>query len=109
MVPLGVGIRTNGVIMLWQLSPIEWLQSFAFIASLSYILGWFSNLILHSNGFGHVGNWLVILLGSYAGLYVYNLQGYRIGSDPSWSMAIVFLSALAALILGVTAKRLVLR
>ena len=95
--------------MLWQLTLVGWLQSFAFIASLSYILGWFANLILHSTGFGHVGNWLVIMAGSYLGLYVYNLQGYRIGGDPSLTIAILFLSALVALISGVVFKRLVLR
>lgn len=95
--------------MLWQLSLTEWLQSFAFIASLSYILGWFANGILHSNGFGHVGNWLVILAGSYLGLYVYNLQGYRIESEPNWTLAILFCSAFLALIVSITLKRWVVR
>ncbi len=95
--------------MLWQLSLTEWLQSFAFIASLSYILGWFSNAIVHSNGFGHVGNWLVILAGSYLGLYVFNLQGYRFESNPNWTIAAVFVSAFVALIVGMLLKRMVLR
>ena len=83
--------------MLWQMSTDEWLISLAFISGLAYITGWFSDRILGSAGFGHIGNWLVILLGAYGGMYLYNYYGYKLNQEPAHTLAVILGSALIAL------------
>lgn len=93
--------------MLWQLSADEWIVSLAFICGLTYITGWISDRILDSTGFGHVGNWLVILAGTYSGMYVYNLQGYTLNQDPMYTLAVMLGSALVALVSLCLMKRFI--
>ena len=75
--------------MLWELSPQQWVVSFGFVCCLSYITGWLTEALMKSSGFGHIGNWLVLLLGSYVAMYVFNIYGYKFRYDPLFTLAYV--------------------
>jgi uncharacterized membrane protein YeaQ/YmgE (transglycosylase-associated protein family) len=64
------------------------LVSFAFIAAMTFISGWIADRILGYSGFGVVGNWLLLLVGSYVGLYAYNLYGYQFNYNPALTIAV---------------------
>lgn len=64
--------------MIWKLSG-EWLFiAGAVVTMLSYILGYFIDKIMNSDGFGPFGNMVVISGGSFSGVYAYNWFGYRV-------------------------------
>ena len=75
--------------MLWHMSSAEWMISFGFIACFTYIVGWCSDSILGNKGFGHFGNWFVLLIGAYTGMYGFNLYGYQFHWYPVFTLLIV--------------------
>ena len=91
--------------MLWEMSTVDWILSFAFMSGMAYITGWFCDRILGPAGFGHVGNWLVILSGAYLGMYVYNVYGYDLEAHPGQTLAVILGSAFFALVSFGTFKR----
>ncbi len=74
--------------MLWQLHQDDWIVSFAFIAAMSFMCGWLADRILGYSGFGVIGNWLLLLVGCYVGLLVYNIYGFRLGWQPALTIAV---------------------
>lgn len=91
--------------MLWDMSPNDWLISFAFLACFTYITGWFVDRILTDTGFGHVGNWLVILSGTYAGLFAVNLYGYELQWYPLFTLIATGAAAFMMLFILCFAKK----
>ncbi|MDJ0614661.1 MAG: hypothetical protein QNJ29_13425 [Rhizobiaceae bacterium] len=72
--------------MLWEMSDKDFLISFAFICCFSYIVGWLVDRILEGSGYGHIGNWLLILTGAYTGLYSLNKYGYEFHWVPLYTL-----------------------
>lgn len=93
--------------MLWELSTDQWIMSFSFVCCTAYICGWFSNTILGYSGFGALGNWIVLMIGCYAGLYLYNVYGYRFNYNPTLTISVAFGSALAMLMLMASVKAVI--
>ena len=81
--------------MLWELSTIEWVVSFGFICCLTYICGWLSDSLLGWSAFGHIGNWLLILIGAYTSMYVFNIYGYRFEYELLFTLAYISSGATA--------------
>jgi uncharacterized membrane protein YeaQ/YmgE (transglycosylase-associated protein family) len=75
--------------MLWHMSQYEWISSFGFVCCICYIVGWLSDGILKSVGFGHIGNWLILLIGSYAAMYSFNLYGYHLDWYPLFTLTVI--------------------
>jgi len=73
--------------MLYEMSDKDLIISFAFICCFSYIIGWLCDRILEKAGCGHIGNWLLILVGAYAGLYALNYSGYEFHWVPMYTLA----------------------
>lgn len=93
--------------MLWELSTNEWIMSFAFFSSLTYLTGYFIDRLLLNAGFGTFGNWLLILMGVYAGIFALNMYGYEVHWYPLITMAAIVSSASMTLISMCLVKRLV--
>lgn len=89
--------------MLWELSSRQLLLSFSFICCATFISGWLADKILGYSGFNVIGNWLLLLLGAYVGMYAYNILGYRFTSDAVQTILVTSGSAFTTLtiLLGV--------
>jgi len=90
--------------MLWEMNNELLLTSFAFICCFSFICGWVSDRILGYAGFSVVGNWLLLMMGAYVGLFVYNLMGHRFDWNSHITMMLAFGSALALLFTMLSVK-----
>lgn len=90
--------------MLWDLNALQWLVSFSFVFTCAYIGGWVADRILGTAGFGTIGNWLLLVLGTYAGLYCYNAFGYRLTADPTLTIMVSFGAALFMLFVILSVK-----
>lgn len=75
--------------MIWQMSQSELIITFGFVCCFTYIIGWLSDGILKSSGFGHIGNWLLLLVGAYASMYGFNMYGYKFEWYPLFTLTIV--------------------
>ena len=95
--------------MLWELSTTQWITSFGFICCLTYITGWLAEGIMNPEGFGHVGNWLLLLIGSYTAMYVFNIYGYKFRYDPLFTLACISAGAGCFFIVMCISKRLFIR
>ncbi len=63
------------------------------------LLGWMSDLVLGENGFGVIGNAVVIVASSLGGVLVWRRYGVPLDIGPGQTMALVAaLSSLTALI-----------
>jgi len=51
-------------------------------------MGWLTDGILKYGGFGHIGNWLLMLIGAYVGMYVFNMYGYKFTWYPLLTLAV---------------------
>lgn len=91
--------------MLWQMSTGDWIVSFAFMCGMAYIVGWFCDRIMNNAGFGHLGNWLVILIGAYGGMFAYNVYGYNLEAFPQWTLGVILGSSFMTLFLLSALKR----
>jgi uncharacterized membrane protein YeaQ/YmgE (transglycosylase-associated protein family) len=76
--------------MLLEMSTNQWITSFSFACALAFLCGYIADRIMGFDGFGVIGNWLLILTGSYAAMLAYNQFGYRIEWYPLYSLAIAF-------------------
>ena len=91
--------------MLWEMTTSEWIMSFAFFSSLTYLVGYFIDRLLLHVGFGTFGNWMLILMGVYAGIFALNMYGYEVHWYPLITMAAIVGSASATLITMCFLKR----
>lgn len=83
--------------MLWNLTLDQLFLSFSFICCATFIGGWLADKILGYSGFNVFGNWLLLLLGAYAGMYAYNKFGYRFTSNAIQTIIVTSSSACAML------------
>lgn len=90
--------------MLWDLSTNQWLISFSFVCCTAFVCGWIADRILGYSGFGSIGNWLLLTFGAYAGLYSYNIYGFRFSLEPTMTIGVGFGSGILLLMLLLTIK-----
>ncbi|MCB1386064.1 MAG: hypothetical protein KDJ80_09010 [Nitratireductor sp.] len=90
--------------MLWEMTVNQWLTSFAVVCCLSYLGGWVADRILGYAGFTAIGNWLLMLAGTYTGLLAYNMLGYRFFWNTQSTMILAVGSAFAMLFIMLSAK-----
>ena len=95
--------------MLWKLSVLDWITSFGFLCCLTYICGWLADGLMKSAGFGHIGNWLLLLIGTYTAMYVFNMYGYSFRYDPVFTLAAISAGAGTFFIMMCVSKRVVVR
>lgn len=95
--------------MLWELSTVEWITSFGFICCFTYICGWLAEGLLQSSGFGHIGNWLLLLIGSYTSMYVFNIYGFEFRHNPVFTLGYVSAGAGGFFLLMCISKRVLIR
>ena len=76
--------------MLLDMSTNQWIMSFSFACTMAFLCGWIADKIMGYSGFGVIGNWLLMLVGCYAGLYVYNEFGYRFEWYPMMALGVAF-------------------
>ena len=91
--------------MLWDMSFQDMLVSTAFFTCFAYITGWLADRILLHLGFGTIGNWLLVLIGAYAGMFAINMQGYNLEWNPLLTVAVIIGSASGLLLLMCMVKR----
>jgi uncharacterized membrane protein YeaQ/YmgE (transglycosylase-associated protein family) len=63
--------------MLTELSTNQWMLSISFACTLGFLCGYIADRIMGYAGFGIIGNWLLLTVGSFVGLYLYNMAGMR--------------------------------
>lgn len=85
--------------MLWYLSFEQLIMSFLFIGCTTLIGGMLADKILGYSGFNVIGNWLLLLIGAYAGMYAYNLYGFRFSADAYQTIIVTAGSACTLLTL----------
>ncbi len=93
--------------MLWQMSFDQFLISLVGLSAVCYISGWIADGIMGAKGFGQIGNWLLLLAGTYVGMYSYNLYGYQLNWYPTMSLAVATGSASLTLVVLAAVKRAV--
>lgn len=92
--------------MLWELSTAQLIVTGSFICCTSFLCGLFADKILGKTGFGTIGNWMLLLVGAYTGMYVYNLQGFFFNTNPTQTIFVVGGSGVLMLIFFMTLKRI---
>lgn len=90
--------------MLWYLSFEQLMMSFLFVGCATLIGGMLADKILGYSGFNVIGNWILLLIGAYAGMYVYNLYGFRFSADAFQTIIVTSGSACALLTFGLCLK-----
>lgn len=95
--------------MLWQLSTNELLVFFGFVCCLSYISGWLADGIMGTSAFGHIGNWLLLLLGCFTATYVFNMYGYEFRTDLTYTLLYIVGGTSLFFVFMCTSKRLLIR
>jgi len=93
--------------MLWNMTTEQWVLSFSFLCAFTYICGWLSDRILGYSGFGPLGNWILLLIGTYVGMYSFNSFGHMFHWDPTLTIAVVSASACAVLVFSAVIKSVV--
>ncbi len=91
--------------MLWEMSYQDMLVSTAFFTCFALIAGWMADRILLNAGFGTIGNWLLVLVGAYAGMYALNVQGHNLEWNPLLTAIVIVGSASGSLIFMCLVKR----
>jgi len=91
--------------MLWEMSGSEWMISLAFFSCVSYLCGYIIDRIVATSGFGTIGNWLLILLGVYAGIFGLNKYGYEMHWYPLITLSTMVAAAAGTLLFMCTVKR----
>lgn len=92
--------------MLWEMSGNDWLVALSVACSLSFICGWIADRIMGYTGFGVIGNWLLLLVGCFVGLFAYNELGYRFQGELQYTLIAAFAGATTLLVLSSAAKAL---
>lgn len=95
--------------MLWELTTAQWISSFGFVCCLTYISGWLAQGLMGSTGYGHIGNWLLLLIGAYLSMYVFNIYGHEFRYDPLFTLAYISAGAAGFFIFMCITKRVVAR
>lgn len=90
--------------MLWNLNFDQLMLSFSFICCAAFIAGWFADKILGYSGFNVIGNWLILLIGAYAGMYAYNVYGFRFSVNVIQTILVTSGAAFSTLILSLMLK-----
>ncbi len=73
--------------MLSQFSTEQWILSFGFICTFTFVCGWIADRIMGYAGFGAYGNWIVLLTGTYLGMYGFNEFGHSFHWNPPLTIA----------------------
>ncbi len=94
--------------MLWEFHNDQLLTTFSLICCFSYIAGWVTDRVIGYGGFSVIGNWLILLIGAYIGLFSYNLLGYRIQWDSHFTIMLT-MGAAAAMLLTMLSIKTALR
>jgi len=95
--------------MIWELTAREWVVSFGFVCCLTYISGWLANGIMEKSAFGHIGNWLLLLLGTYVAMYAFNMYGYEFQWYPLFTLGCIAGSAAGFFLFMCISKRIFVR
>jgi uncharacterized membrane protein YeaQ/YmgE (transglycosylase-associated protein family) len=90
--------------MLWELSANQWLLSISFACTLGFLCGYIADRIMGHAGFGIIGNWLLLVAGSFAGLAIFNLAGMRFEWYPHMALGAAVTAATVVLIAIAGAK-----
>jgi len=85
--------------MIWELSGQQQVVTFSFACAMSFICGWIADRIMGAAGFGVIGNWLLLLAGTYVGLFAYNRLGYALGGDAAATILVAFGGATVMLVM----------
>ena len=85
--------------MLWDLTGQQWIVSIAFASAMAFLCGWIADRIMGYAGFGVIGNWLLLFIGAYGGLFAYNRLGYPLDQSGLLTIAVSFGSAAAMLVI----------
>lgn len=93
--------------MLWQMTTEQWILSFSFLCTFTYVGGWMSDRIMGYTGFGALGNWILLLIGTYAGMYGFNSFGHMFHWNPGLTIAVVSSSACICLLFSAIVKTVV--
>ena len=93
--------------MLWQMTTEQWILSFSFLCTFTFISGWIADRIMGYSGFGPVGNWIFLLIGTYAGMYGFNSFGHTFHWNPALTIVVVGGSACFCLIFSAIIKTVV--
>ncbi|MEM7068404.1 MAG: hypothetical protein AAF478_05920 [Pseudomonadota bacterium] len=91
--------------MLWEMSTSEWITSLACFSAVAYLSGYFIDRILLNNGFGTIGNWLIILVGIYVGVFSLNKYGYEMHWYPLTTLSSMVAAAALTLMFMCATKR----
>jgi len=73
----------------WYIANNNVAIAFSVACAMAFFCGWISDRIMGYAGFGVVGNWLILLVGSYAGLITYNIAGFA-ELEPPVLLAVAF-------------------
>lgn len=92
--------------MLWDLSIAQFIVTGSFICCTSFICGMFADKILGRTGFGAFGNWICLLGGAYAGMYVYNSYGNFFSTNPTQTIFVTTGAAVLMLMFFMLIKRI---
>ncbi|MFK7902840.1 MAG: hypothetical protein AB8B49_08360 [Nitratireductor sp.] len=84
--------------MLWNLSFEQLVLSFIFVACAAFIGAYIVDKILGYAGFSVMGNWVLLLVGAYVGMYTYNKYGYSLGADAIRTIILVAVSSFSMLL-----------
>lgn len=93
--------------MLWQMTTEQWILSFSFLCTFTYVGGWISDRIMGYSAFGPLGNWILLLIGTYAGMYGFNSFGHMFHWNPALTIAVVASSACSCLVFSAIVKTVV--
>jgi uncharacterized membrane protein YeaQ/YmgE (transglycosylase-associated protein family) len=91
--------------MLWHMSQEQWMITLVFIGSIAFIYGFIADRVLGVTGFGLMGNSILLLLGTYTGLYAYNIYGYQLEWYPMMSLVVAIGSGCTLLLFMAILKR----
>ena len=93
--------------MIWYMNSEQLFVSFAFLCAVTFIGGWIADRIMEYTGFGTVGNWLILLVGCYAGMFGFNGLGYMFHWNPPFTVAVVTGTACTLLLLAAMFKTMI--
>jgi len=94
--------------MLWNLSTIDMFTLVVVFGGISYMCGLLTDLILTRAGFGPFGNALLILLGAFAGMYGYNLDGKYLFRNPEQTLMVIGIASFTMLVMMASIKRVIM-
>lgn len=94
--------------MLWNLDASWLMMAIAVVAVLSYFLGSAIDALMREDGFGSLGNALIISTGFFLGILLANREGYNL-REPSVAIMVGLAGAFVCLASLTLAKALAAR